>query len=198
MIRRESQLDALHPRLGAFARWADGQLQGSGVYSGIAISEGVRSAQTQAEYYRLGRDAPQELVDRYQPGQLAPGTRNTNAKGPDDAPHLVGLAFDAVVLDAQGNELWQDTRAWDRWGTLVTQFNAAVPGLPLVWGGTFRSPKDSPHVELGSWASLKDWASAAGGDEVAEEDEGAASSALGPVVALVFVGVGLAAFLLTR
>lgn len=76
----------------------------------------------------------------YNQGRTTPGARVTNAR-PGTSFHNYGVAFDIGLFDPQGRYITSDTtyRAFFAW--------AGVPPM-CVWGGTFKSFKDYPHIQF--------------------------------------------------
>lgn len=60
--------------------------------------------------------------------------------------HLTGHAIDAVPLDDAGKITWD----WKYYPPLAGTFKTAATdlGIPIVWGGDWKTLKDGPHYEL--------------------------------------------------
>lgn len=57
----------------------------------------------------------------------------------------------AIALDVVPSPLdWNDIAAFKRLGATITA-KAKVLGIPISWGGTWKSLKDFPHYELAPW-----------------------------------------------
>jgi peptidoglycan L-alanyl-D-glutamate endopeptidase CwlK len=85
------------------------------------VQEGVRTKERQAQLYKAG------------------ATKTLNSR------HLTGHAIDLVAL-VGGVPRW-DWPLYDRIGEAVKRAAKAV-GVPIVWGGDWRTFKDGPHFEL--------------------------------------------------
>ena len=87
----------------------------------------------------------EEQADLYAKGRTAPGKKVTNAR-PGYSWHNFGVAWDFVVFDANGQPLW-DSPLMDRCGRIGEE-------LGLEWGGSWKSFKDTPHLQLKLGISL--------------------------------------------
>lgn len=60
--------------------------------------------------------------------------------------HLTGHAIDCVPLDDTGKISWD----WKYYTPLAGAFKAAARelGIPIIWGGDWKTLKDGPHYEL--------------------------------------------------
>ena len=87
----------------------------------FTITEGLRTAQRQAQLVKAG--ASQTMNSR----------------------HITGHAIDFAVL-VEGKVRWD----WPLYDTVSRAFKQASAelGVPIVWGGDWKSLKDGPHVEL--------------------------------------------------
>lgn len=87
----------------------------------FTITEGVRSLARQKELYAAG--ASQTMNSR----------------------HLSGKAIDFAVL-VEGKVRWD----WPLYPKVAAAFKQAALelGVPIVWGGDWKSLRDGPHVEL--------------------------------------------------
>lgn len=87
----------------------------------FAITEGVRTLERQKELYRAG--ASQTMSSR----------------------HLTGHAIDVAAF-VGGRIAWD----WPLYNRIAIAFKSASAdlGIPIVWGGDWRTLKDGPHFEL--------------------------------------------------
>jgi peptidoglycan L-alanyl-D-glutamate endopeptidase CwlK len=87
----------------------------------FTITEGLRSVARQRELKAAG--ASQTMNSR----------------------HITGHAIDFAVL-VGGKVRWD----WPLYGQVATAFKRASKelGVPIIWGGDWRSLRDGPHVEL--------------------------------------------------
>lgn len=81
----------------------------------------------------------EEQAALYAKGRTAPGDKVTNAR-PGYSWHNFGVAWDFVVFDDRGQPLW-DSPLMERCGRIGE-------GLGLEWGGSWKSIKDTPHLQL--------------------------------------------------
>ena len=96
------------------------------------VTEGVRTPERQRELYAQGRSKP---------GRKVTWTLNSNHfKKADGYGHAVDLC--PFPVD------WNDTR---KFAEIAKAMKAAAKaeGVPVVWGGDWRTNRDSPHYELG-------------------------------------------------
>ncbi len=135
------RLEDLHPELAALARRLLDQAAAAGLP--LVVTQTLRTLAEQAALYAQGRTKP--------------GPRVTNAK-PGSTPHNYGLAFDVAFKRGEKDVTWDEPRpgAWAEVGALGQ-------ALGLVWGGSFRSLKDSPHFEMPGWK----WVAAKAREEAA-------------------------------
>jgi peptidoglycan L-alanyl-D-glutamate endopeptidase CwlK len=108
--------------------------------AGIAllVTQGLRTWEQQDHLYAKGRTTPplgkQHII--------------TYAKG-GQSYHNFGLAFDVIVLDANGKANWDiEHPSWKRIGEIGKS-------VSLVWGGDWKTLKDLPHFEYTCDVSLK-------------------------------------------
>lgn len=95
------------------------------------VTEGVRTPQRQRELYAQGRSKP---------GKKVTWTLVSNHfKKADGYGHAVDLC--PYPVD------WSDTKKFAVIANAMKQA-ARVEGVPVVWGGDWRTNKDSPHFEL--------------------------------------------------
>ena len=92
----------------------------------MMVTGGARTASQQRALYVMGRSKPGKIV--------------TNADGVNrKSQHQRGRAADLCFLTPEGEPTWEGP--WDLLGATAEQEG-------LVWGGTWRSFPDRPHVEL--------------------------------------------------
>jgi peptidoglycan L-alanyl-D-glutamate endopeptidase CwlK len=91
----------------------------------IILTSTLRDDEYQGKLYEQGRSAP---------GQIVTNMSRTGAHG-------LGLAYDVVPVDVNGNAIWSDDRLWNIIGEEGVK-------LGFVWGGNWKSFVDSPHFEL--------------------------------------------------
>ena len=58
-------------------------------------------------------------------------------------------AFDAAPFPID----WDDIKRFNELGEVIKQAGLTV-GVPVTWGGDFKSLKDRPHFELTNWRNL--------------------------------------------
>lgn len=119
--RSERNLKGVHPDLVRVVREAAGRMAQRTDGLGFIVIEGLRTAKRQAELRASG--ASQTLNSR----------------------HLTGHAVDLMATVA-GSGRWD----WPLYATLgaVVKDAAADLGIPIVWGGDWRTLRDGPHFEL--------------------------------------------------
>jgi peptidoglycan L-alanyl-D-glutamate endopeptidase CwlK len=117
--RSERNLRGVHPDLVRVVRRAFAQMGGDGV--SFEVIEGLRTPQRQAELKAAG--ASQTLNSR----------------------HLTGHAVD-LMATVNGRGRWD----WPLYTQLGADMKAAAKaeGVPIVWGGDWRTLRDGPHFEL--------------------------------------------------
>jgi peptidoglycan L-alanyl-D-glutamate endopeptidase CwlK len=93
----------------------------AGVFTDFIVTCGMRTHAEQVKLFAEGK------------------TRTMNSR------HLHGMAVDLAVLEG-GKVTWE----FDAYRKLndVMQNAAAVLGVPITWGGSWRTFKDGPHFEL--------------------------------------------------
>jgi len=123
-LRSTAQVASLAPALGARADRLLRECAAGGVR--LAVKEGLRTWEKQDRLFAQGRTAPGAVV--------------TMARG-GSSYHNFGLAFDVVVLDRQGWEVWDPAHPDWRLAADVGK------RLGLAWGGDWRSFRDIPHFE---------------------------------------------------
>ena len=118
--RSEKNLTGVHPDLVSVVRRADELIDADSGLSFI-VTEGVRTAVRQAELVKAG------------------ASRTMNSK------HLTGRAVDLAAV-VSGGVRWD----WPLYAKLAEAMKKASSelGVPIVWGGDWRSFKDGPHFEL--------------------------------------------------
>lgn len=87
----------------------------------FTVTEGLRDAKRQAQLVEAG------------------ASKTMNSR------HLTGHAVDVAALIG-GKVSWD----WPLYGRIAQAFKAAAAelGVPIVWGGDWRTLKDGPHFEL--------------------------------------------------
>lgn len=93
-------------------------------------------------------------------------TGNSNASF-GKSPHnfVIALAFDFIPLNAKGkfdldNDGDSDAKDWEQLHIFAATAASILSigsklGIPLVWGGNWKSIKDYPHIELANWKQIK-------------------------------------------
>ena len=92
-----------------------------------------------------GTRSYEEQAALYAKGRTKPGSKVTNAR-PGFSWHNFGVAWDFVVFDPKGQPLW-DSPLMARCGKIGEE-------LGLEWGGSWKSFKDKPHLQLKTGISL--------------------------------------------
>lgn len=117
-------LDGVDPRL-------RGVIEAAMVEAGEGwrITEGIRSKERQAQLYAQGRTAP---------GNIVTNTMNSQ--------HLNGNAIDVALIE-NGKANW-DFGRYGQFNNIVQRI-AQERGVPVTWGGNFKSIKDGPHFQIG-------------------------------------------------
>lgn len=127
-----NKIELLHPDLQVKAR----QLIALAMEHGfiIQLSQTLRTKAEQDAIYAQGRTTPGKIV--------------SNAPYPQSL-HCWGVAFDIVILDANGKATW-DTAFYKKVGPLGIS-------LGLEWGGTWTDFPDYPHYQLSGykWSQLQ-------------------------------------------
>ena len=90
-----------------------------------------------------GLRTPEEQQTLYNQGRTTAGKIVTNTL---ESKHLTGLAVDIYVTPSAGRKPW-DERDFKIVGEHV-KMKAEQLGIPIRWGGDFRSFKDYPHYEI--------------------------------------------------
>jgi hypothetical protein len=138
-MQRSRKIEALDPcwqdaaRKALAAMNADDQLHRLGAAS-VIITETRRELSTQMAYYSRGRMSPDHVRAMYDaaeiPQRLTDKETQTAITWTLKSRHILGLAFDAVPLDAQGKCWWNATPiVWMR----------MVCDCGIVWMGMGRS-----------------------------------------------------------
>ncbi len=124
--RTERNISTLHPRVQPRARefmvLATSIARQHGVV--VKIISGLRSYSEQSALYAKGRTAP--------------GPKVTNARA-GFSNHNFGTAWDIGLF--KGKRYLTDS-------PIYTEIGQAARSLGIVWGGDFKSFKDTPHYEL--------------------------------------------------
>lgn len=86
------------------------------------ISEGLRTPDRQRELVAAGKSQTQ------------------------NSRHLTGHAVDVVVINPDGSANW----SLDKYRTVAASMKAAADklGIPVIWGGSWKTLVDGPHFEL--------------------------------------------------
>lgn len=127
--RSEANIATLVPSAQAKAREWLAKCRAEGI--NVKVICGLRSYAEQAELYAQGRTKP--------------GPKVTNAM-PGYSWHNFGVAWDFVVFDTSGQPRWESP-LMERCGVIGEE-------LGLEWGGRWKSPKDSPHLQLKTGLTL--------------------------------------------
>jgi peptidoglycan L-alanyl-D-glutamate endopeptidase CwlK len=117
--RSERNLKDVHPDLVAVVRRAMALLGERDDGLGAIVTEGRRTTVRQAELVR------------------ARASRTMNSR------HLTGHAVDLAAT--VGGEVRWDWPLYDELGRVMKE---AAQGVPIVWGGDWKSLRDGPHFEL--------------------------------------------------
>lgn len=117
-------LDGVDPRLRGVIEAAMAEAG-----EGWRITEGMRSKERQAQLYAQGRTAP---------GNIVTNTMNSQ--------HLTGNALDVALIE-NGQANWDFDR-YRQFNNIVQRI-ANERGVPVTWGGNFKSLRDGPHFQLG-------------------------------------------------
>jgi peptidoglycan L-alanyl-D-glutamate endopeptidase CwlK len=131
----EERINQLHPKIReeikAIVEEANKQLTGK---AQVRISQGLRTIAEQDNLYAQGRTNKKLKIV-------------TNAKG-GSSYHNYGLAVDMVLIIDNKEASWDTIKDYD--GDKVSDWMEVVSIFKkygYVWGGDFRSIKDSPHFE---------------------------------------------------
>lgn len=91
----------------------------------FSVTEGLRTAERQRQLVAEGKSQTQ------------------------NSRHLTGHAVD-VVAYVPGQDPW----AWEHYERINEAFQRAASeiGVPIIWGGSWKTLKDGPHFELDRWA----------------------------------------------
>lgn len=119
--RSERNLAGVHPDLAGIIRQAWGRIQGRPDKLSFIVIEGVRTKARQAQLVAAG--ASQTMNGR----------------------HLTGHAVD-IMATVAGVGRW-DWPLYSALGAAVKKV-AEAEGVPIVWGGDWRTLRDGPHFEL--------------------------------------------------
>lgn len=148
--RERAILDGLHPRLRAGVAAICLALP-------FVPNEGYRSLDEQARLYAKGRTAPGRKVTWAPPGS---SPHNFNPPGVGDGALACDVRLDVSRVNVRRVEFSGKTYpdAWDdvspgavaAWRAL----GVAAQDAGLVWGGSWTSKVDKPHLELPDWRSL--------------------------------------------
>lgn len=117
--RSERNLQGVHPDLVGIVRRARKLVEGREDGLGFLVTEGRRTALRQSELVKAG------------------ASRTMNSR------HLTGHAVD-LVATVGGEVRWD----WPLYYKLAEVMREAAQGVPLTWGGSWKSFPDGPHFEL--------------------------------------------------
>lgn len=119
--RSERNLQGVHPDLAAIIRVALERLAQRNDGLGAIVIEGVRTTVRQAELVRAG------------------ASRTMNGR------HITGHAVD-LMATVNGEGRWD----WPLYPRIAAVVKAVAKerGIPLVWGGDWKTLVDGPHFEL--------------------------------------------------
>lgn len=125
-IRSEKNLAGVHPKLVAVVRRAAQLLTERHDTLGFIVTEGLRTRERQAQLLKAG------------------ASRTMNSKHLP-APNGMGHAVDLAATVA-GSVRWD----WPLYHQLAAVMKQAAKekGVPLTWGGDWKSFKDGPHYEV--------------------------------------------------
>ena len=94
------------------------------------VAAGVRTAKEQADLYAIGRTKPGHIVT-YKDGLKFKSNHQPHS---DNLGHAVDCAF-------VGEDPFGEKQPWDLYGKAAIQEG-------LIWGGSWKTLVDRPHVEL--------------------------------------------------
>lgn len=117
--RSRKNLEGVHPDLVAVMERVFVALEGRPDKLGAVVTEGRRSMERQAQLVRAG------------------ASRTMNSR------HITGHAVDLAATVA-GAVRWD----WPLYVRLAEVVRAQALGIPIVWGGSWKSFPDGPHFEL--------------------------------------------------
>ncbi len=130
--RSKRNIATLHPRVQAkakeFLTLANALAGAEGLE--VRIICGLRTYQEQAQLYAKGRTAPGPVVTKARPGH---------------SNHNFGTAWDIGLF--RGKAYLPNHK-------LYTTIGQAARSLGIVWGGDFKSFKDTPHYEIPTGLTL--------------------------------------------
>ena len=119
--RSEKNLMGVHADLVKVVRKTMSDWASVNANSRLTVTEGVRSKARQAELFKAGASMTME------------------------SRHLTGHAVDlALLVDGKPDWSWPP---FVRIGTLMKS-NAGILGVPIIWGGDWKTFRDGPHFEL--------------------------------------------------
>ncbi|MEM0935750.1 MAG: M15 family metallopeptidase [Pseudomonadota bacterium] len=118
-LLHDHRLQGVHPTLGSILSAA-----AASYGRPVGISEGLRDRDRQAKLVQQGK------------------SRTMNSR------HLTGRAADIHLLGPDGSANW-DFPAYESFWTNHVQPIAAERGVPITWGGNWKSLRDGVHFELG-------------------------------------------------
>jgi peptidoglycan L-alanyl-D-glutamate endopeptidase CwlK len=117
--RSRRNLSGVHPDLVKIVERAAEAVSERDDGLGFIVTEGVRTITRQAELVKAG------------------ASRTMNSR------HLTGHAVDLAAT--VGDQVRWD---WPLYSELAKIMKASAQGVPIVWGGDWKSLRDGPHFEL--------------------------------------------------
>jgi peptidoglycan L-alanyl-D-glutamate endopeptidase CwlK len=117
--RSEKNLKGVHPDLVNIVRKARLLVDARTDGLSFIVTEGLRTLERQKQLLKAG------------------ATRTMNSR------HLTGHAVD-LAATVEGEVRWD----WPLYAELGKAMKLSTGGVPIVWGGDWRSFKDGPHFEL--------------------------------------------------
>ena len=150
-----SKIDLLRPKTKQLCNMLIEECKKQGLI--IEVIETLRKIEVQDAYYAQGRESINTVNDLRKKAGLNYITeaenehKITNAKGGSSA-HNYGLAFDVCPI-VRGKLAWGRVDLFKKIGDISR--NLQVDEYKLVWGGDFKSIKDSPHFEMENWKKYK-------------------------------------------
>ena len=125
-----TKLHGVHPRLVQAYHQLSAALAELG--HPIIVTDGLRTADQQAQLYAQGRTLPGRIVT-HADGILRRSNHQAKADG-------FGHAIDCAFL-VENRPSWAERHPWQLYGE-------AAKALGLVWGGSWPRFPDRPHIEL--------------------------------------------------
>ena len=128
--RSETNIKTLNPKVQPLARKLIEEATAQGIY--VKIISGHRTYEEQNELYAQGRTKPGKVV--------------TKAKG-GQSMHNMAVALDFGIFNKDGTKYFDESPDYARVGKIGE-------ALGFVWGGSWKSFKDEPHLEYTEGKSL--------------------------------------------